>query len=66
MSKASKEKVKLEDGIYNAYWRYYDLTILSNEDHSELVTIKSIMGVLSDSMNEKVEIENGIVSFYYK
>jgi len=62
---ASTTKVKIDDGIYNAIWKSYNLTILSN-DNTELITIKSIMGIRGDTQNERVEVKNGIVSFYYK
>ena len=62
---ASTTKVKIDDGIYNAIWKSYNLTILSN-DNTELITIKSVMGVREDTQNERVEVKNGIVSFYYK
>ena len=63
---ASKTKVKIDDGIYNAIWTSDNLTILSN-DNKELVTIKSIMRIIGDNLQkEKVEIIKGIVSFYYK
>jgi len=62
---ASKTKVKIDDGVYNAIWDSFSLTILSN-DNTELTTIKSIMGVIGNKRKEKVEIINGIVSFYYK
>jgi len=63
---ASKDKVKIEDGVYNSNWTAYNLTILSNEDNSELVTVKTIMGVKGINILEKVEVKNGLVYFCFK
>ncbi len=62
---ASTTKVNLDDGVYNAIWESYNLTILSN-DNTELMTIKSVMGVREGIQKEKVEVKKGTVSFYYK
>ena len=63
---ASNDKVKIDNGIYDSIWSAYKLTILSPIDNSELVTVKTIMGVKGINIPEKVEVKNGLVYFCFK
>ena len=64
-SYATKQKIDIPDGEYNALWSAYKLKILSSEDE-EIAIAETYMGVKGINCPVNVKIKHGNVTFINK
>jgi hypothetical protein len=60
MKGINKQKVDLEDGIYNALWSGYNIQIMI--PNKENVYVETVVGVKGINCKTIVEIEDGVLS----